>query len=264
MINFTDIMTIVRFFFKQGLRGKRVKAMGGVVLIPSLVMAVLRIVEFMQVDGSVSASAQFPEFTSKFMLLLYIPLIALFYGAAVVNDEVEDKTLIFLTTSSISRGSIFIGKFIVSFLLCSAITLAGLISSFLIANAEVMFTETYMVDFIQLSAVSVLSIAAYLGVFALLGNFFKKPVLIGLAYVFAWEPGMLAIPGDTHYLTITHFVRSLMPENIGDAAMKLEQLKIPSGELVSVITLVLATLGCCALAMWVFYSKEYILADSES
>ena len=47
-----------------------------------------------------------------FYLRLSVPLLGMFYGTALIADEVEDKTITYLFTRPVSRGAVLIGKYL--------------------------------------------------------------------------------------------------------------------------------------------------------
>ena len=47
-----------------------------------------------------------------------MPVLAVFYGTALMADEVEDKTLTYLFTRPIPRGAVLIGKYL-AYLACT-------------------------------------------------------------------------------------------------------------------------------------------------
>ena len=58
------------------------------------------------------------------MWLLYIrfivPVLGVFYGTALIADEVEDKTITYLFTRPVPRGAVLIGKYL-AYLACTAL-----------------------------------------------------------------------------------------------------------------------------------------------
>jgi len=56
-----------------------------------------------------------------------------------------------------------------------------------------------------------LGLAVYGGVFAFVGSFFKRPLVIGLIFAFGWEQVVMLLPGSTKQLTIAYYLQALLP-----------------------------------------------------
>jgi hypothetical protein len=56
-----------------------------------------------------------------------------------------------------------------------------------------------------------LGLAVYGGVFAFVGAFFKRPLVIGLVFVFGWEQVVMLLPGYLKQFTIAYYLQALVP-----------------------------------------------------
>ena len=56
-----------------------------------------------------------------------------------------------------------------------------------------------------------MGLAVYGGVFAFVGAFFKRPLVIGLVFAFGWEQVVLALPGYLKRFTIAYYLQALVP-----------------------------------------------------
>jgi hypothetical protein len=56
-----------------------------------------------------------------------------------------------------------------------------------------------------------LGLAVYGGVFAFVGAFFKRPLVIGLVFAFGWEQVTLALPGYLKQFTVAYYLQALVP-----------------------------------------------------
>jgi hypothetical protein len=57
-------------------------------------------------------------------------------------------------------------------------------------------------------------IASYGGLFAWVGARLKRPLVIGLVFVFGWEPGVLLFPGYLKRATIAYYLQGLVPHTM--------------------------------------------------
>ncbi len=101
MINPYDINTLYSFFFKAAIRAKRTRVLFLISMLPFLVVVIAK-VAFSLRGGAEPAFDLFVKVGATFYFQFMIPLMALFFGAAVLNEEVDNKTLIYLTTSPVS------------------------------------------------------------------------------------------------------------------------------------------------------------------
>ena len=58
---------------------------------------------------------------------------------------------------------------------------------------------------------SALGLAVYGALFAFVGAWFKRPLLIGLVFVFGWEQAALAFPGYLKQFTVAYYLQALVP-----------------------------------------------------
>ena len=129
------------------------------------------------------------------MWLLYIrfivPVLGVFYGTALMADEVEDKTITYLFTRPIPRGAVLVGKYL-AYLVCTVLMVlpSVVVVYFLVAPLG---GGSIAAGFRLLEGPgsSAAGLAAYGAVFAFVGARLKRPLVVGLVFVFGWEPGGL-------------------------------------------------------------------------
>jgi ABC-2 type transport system permease protein len=143
-------------------------------------------------------------------LFFIVPVLGLFYGTALMADEVEDKTITYLFTRPVARGAVLIGKYL-AYLACTV----------LVVLPSVMIVYFLLVPFSQLPStfgnlvidlgLLALGLAVYGALFAFVGAFFKRPLLIGLVYAFGFQQIALALPGSLKQFTIAFYMNALVP-----------------------------------------------------
>jgi ABC-2 type transport system permease protein len=111
-------------------------------------------------------------------------------------------------------------------------------------------------------ALLALGIAAYGALFAWVGARVKRPLVIGLVFIFGWEPGVLLFPGYLKRATVAYYLQGLVPHAMPDdsAVSLLMQVfqEIPTVTL-SVSALAAITLGAIWLAARTVERREYVL-----
>jgi ABC-type transport system involved in multi-copper enzyme maturation permease subunit len=154
-----------------------------------------------------------------------VPVLAVFYGTALMADEVEDKTLTYLFTRPIRRGAVLVGKYL-AYLACTVLVVlpSVMIVYFLIVprmGGSLAATFPALVkDLVILAA----ALAVYGALFAFVGAWFKRPLVTGLIFLFGWEPAVLVFPGYLKKFTIMHYVQALVPHTMpSDSALSFLQ-----------------------------------------
>lgn len=185
---------------------------GGPVLLAVIVRALdLFGMTALRVNGRAVGSASiFGVMIWMLFLRFIVPVLAVFYGTALIADEVEDKTLTYLFTRPIPRGTVLVGKYL-AYLACTVLVVlpAVMIVYFLVVPLrEIAGTFPSLLTDLGLLA---LGLAVYGALFAFIGAYFKRPLVIGLVFTFGWEPTVMVLPGYLKQFTIAYYLQSLVP-----------------------------------------------------
>lgn len=164
------------------------------------------------------------------VLQVVAPLISLTVGSSVVTEEIESRTITFIFTRPTDRAAFFVGRLAASTAV-SAILMA-------ISSAGVIWAATYprtgeanfkrerirrgvheMVEIVRdlpdglasgLVVASAVAALMYTLISAGLGVFFRRAMILSLAYTFAIEGFLANIPGSTQKLSVQFYLRSLL------------------------------------------------------
>lgn len=200
----------------------------------------------------------------------YVMLVALFYGTAVVAEEVDGKTLTYLLVRPVPRSALllgkgmaawFIGALIVAPMLTVTYTLFTLGDGLLYMGNASGFTvnlPTFLGDLVLTMG----TLAVYTALFTFIGAYFKRPVLWGIAIAFGWESWVAFVPGLTRKLTVMHYVQSLSQHATG-RNVAISILGQQTGTVQSIVALVVIFVLFGSLAAWVFGRREYFFDLSE-
>jgi ABC-2 type transport system permease protein len=142
-----------------------------------------------------------------------IPILGVFYGTALMADEVEDKTITYLFTRPVPRGAVMVGKYL-AYLACTSLVVLPsvmLVYFLLIRPSEIPGTFPQLVTDLGLLFVG---LAAYGALFAFVGAFFKRPRVIGLVFVTGWEQTAMALPGYMKRFTVAYYLQALVPHSM--------------------------------------------------
>jgi ABC-2 type transport system permease protein len=190
-----------------------------------------------------------------------VPVLGVFYGTALMADEVEDKTITYLFTRPIPRGAVLLGKYL-AYLACTILVV--LPSVVLVYFAVVPFHQVPATFGQLLADLAILAagLAVYGALFAFIGAWLKRPLLVGLVFAFGWEPLVVAMPGYMKQFTIAHYLQALVPHTMpADGAMTvLQSFFSQAPPLASSIGWLTAYLVVfLILAMRIVERREYVL-----
>lgn len=261
MLNGYNFRTIFSFFFKTNLKAKRTRLFIFISLIPTLILLVTQIVGMIR-PIPFTASEMFSKVIILFYFQILIPLLTLFYGTSIINDEVDNKTLIYLTTTPVSKATIVLGKAFSYLTLMVAMAGGGLLLGFAIAYFDYLLDPMYIKHLLSFLLTMVLAILAYGSFFTFLGALMKKSVIAGVLFIFGWEYVVQYVPGATQRLTIYHYVKSLLPVKLAKGNPLLMFQLQPSSFTEAVVTLLFLTALFLAATIFIFYKKEYVLTDN--
>ena len=195
-----------------------------------------------------------------------VPVLGVFYGTSLIADEVEDKTITYLFTRPISRGSVLVGKYLAYLICTSLVVLPSVVVVYflvvpLLGGSLGQNVPSLLIDLAVLGS----GLAVYGALFALVGAVFKRTLLTGLVFVFGWEPIAVVLPGYMKHFTVAIYLQGLVPHTMPqDSAMSLVRSMLQAFQAgpstgASVICLALIWAGALIVATKVVERREYVL-----
>jgi hypothetical protein len=163
--------------------------------------------------GGVDPAGVFGLMIWVLFIRFIVPVLGIFYGTALIADEVENKTITYLFTRPVRRGAVLVGKFM-AYLACTTLVVLPsvmLVFFLIVPPGQIGANFTLLVTDLGLLA---LGLAAYGSLFALVGATMNRPLLVGLVFVFVWEPLADAVPGYVGRFTIAHHLQALVPHAV--------------------------------------------------
>lgn len=215
------------------------------------------------VNGSTMAGpAIFGLMIWVFYLRFTIPVLGVFYGTSLIADEVEDKTITYLFTRPIPKGAVLVGKFF-AYLACTiCVVLPSVVLVYLLMVPMRGSLGGSFLDLVKDLILLSIGLAVYGAVFAFIGARFKRPLLVGLIFIFGWEQAALAFPGYLKRFTVAYYVQALVPHAMpSDGVISLIQgiFKETPSLGASLGTLLAILLVFLWAAAWCVERKEYVL-----
>jgi ABC-2 type transport system permease protein len=141
-----------------------------------------------------------------------VPVLGVFYGTALIADEIDDKTITYLFSRPIPRASVLLGKYL-SYLACTILLVlpSVVLVYFLVIPINGGRIGSEFPSLVSDLGLLALGLAAYGAVFALVGARLKRPLVFGLVFAFGWETGVLLFPGYLKRATVMYYLQALVP-----------------------------------------------------
>jgi ABC-type transport system involved in multi-copper enzyme maturation permease subunit len=213
-------------------------------------------------DVAVNGPSIFGMMIWLFFVRFTVPVLAVFYGTALIADEVEDKTITYLFTRPIPRGAVLVGKFL-AYLACTiGVVLPSVVIVWILIVPMGGSLGANFLDLVTDLSILAAGLAAYGAVFACIGSAIKRPVIIGLFLILGWEPAVMAVPGYLKHLTVGYYVQGLVPHAMpNDSMLSLLQGMVRQTPSVaqSLVALSLILVVSLAIGARTIAKREYVL-----
>ncbi len=191
-----------------------------------------------------------------------VPVLGVFYGTSLMADEVEDKTITYLFTRPIRRGAVLFGKYL-AYLGCTVfVVLPSVMLVYLMIVPMRGSLGASFIDLLKDLMVLALGLAVYGAAFAFVGAKFKRPLIVGLIFIFGWEQAALAFPGYLKRFTIAYYLQGLVPHAMpSDSVLSLIQGAFRESPTLtgSLFGLAVILVVFVTVAAWVVERREYVL-----
>ncbi|MEA2053946.1 MAG: ABC transporter permease subunit [Candidatus Thermoplasmatota archaeon] len=201
-MSMNERMEMVKFTAKQIFLSRRTAVLMVLSFFPLVIIGVW----MYQPDESAS------EFFSGVFLAIFLQfillIIALLCGTALINSEIADKTISYLSTRSLRREELFLYRYLgsipVGFLII-AVPIAVCLTVLDIHTGS-LDTLEHLPDY---CTIILLGVVVYSSFFAFLGVAIKRPLMVGLLFAFFWEILLANLPGKIPYMTLMFYLRSM-------------------------------------------------------
>ena len=237
-------LTITRLTIRQFLRSRSIYVVLGISLLASVLAIIVQ---------AVPGESSLRELRDIFANVLYqdliaatlLPLATLVLATAALGDEIEDRTLQYLTLKPIGRFRIVLEKLLAVFIVMVPIIWLGIVVTWAISafgNVEGMRDLLW-----PALASSLVAIVGFGSLFLLLSMVMQRALLVGVFYVFVWETALSRFLPGIRAISIRHFTQSLFVRMVDDRRVDVPQLSAQT----TVIITTFAICGICiALSTW--------------
>lgn len=239
---------------KQLLRSRKTIALLVVQLLP--VIAALVYVIFKDVDGLTMFRNIVEDVTFPFL----IPLAALFYGGPTLVDEIEGRTLTYLTLRPVAKPVLYAGKLVAGWIVGGLVVIVPMFVLFLVSLATSNDLAATIGSMGQLSLAAGLGVITYCSIFALLGALFATSLISGIIYFVMFEMVFAALP-VLELLSVRYHLRTVAGFNTGDRLGFLDKLILDQPLIIplwaGLLILIAAVIGAVSAGALTFKNKEY-------
>ncbi len=215
----TGALTVTQLTIRQFLRAKSVLVVAGICAIPILFAVILQ-----AANESLSVS-DMRDFLGRATFLdvfcsTLLPLAALVLSTAALGDEVEDKTLQYLTLKPMSRIRIVLEKFLGTLLVTVPIAWAALLAVWLVISWGDLEATRDLVWPMLIATIA--GIAGFSSLFMLISLFVQRALLVGVFYVFVWEAALSQFLPGIRAISIRHYMQSIFYRLAEDPLINLD------------------------------------------
>ncbi len=248
------------------LRRRRTYFVFALVLLPALIPLLLFFVPHEHNGHTLLRGEVLTQMIEIFYITGVTPLLALFFAAMLVGEDVESQTVSYILTRPMPRSAWVIGRF-GAYLAIASGTIGIAIVTLYFSVLPLEHTNTSDVSLLTLlryEGVAVLTLFAYGALCALLGALVRHPIVVGVLLMFVWQRMAMLAPGMTDFLTIQKYTTTLLPRGgnsvaavIGGTVDQFYRSPIAVEPIAAALTLVLFGAVCLILASFAVCQREY-------
>jgi ABC-2 type transport system permease protein len=236
-------LAIVRLTLRQFLRSKSVLVVVGITLFPVLFALIPQISSDKETLRQIRDIIGNTIYLDLFAATL-LPLATLVLSTAAFGDELEDKTLQYLTLKPIARFQIALAKFLAVLIVTIPITWFGLLVTWTVGSWGYLDDTRDLIW--PMFASSAMGIIGFSAVFMFVSLLIQRALLAGIFYVFIWETALSRYLPGIRAVSIRHYTQSMFVRFVDDRRFLIDQLAATSTILITVacigiVSLVLTT-----------------------
>jgi ABC-2 type transport system permease protein len=244
--------TLFWLTLRQQVQGRRLLVLMALFTLPTIIAVVVR----------TRSTASERELVLIFTLLPHalVPLAALLYATAMIQDEVEDQTLTYLLVRPLPRWALYVTKLLATMLLTVLLTAVFTLITYL----AVFWGETMPARVLQTPLLLGLSVIAYCAVFGCLSLFVRQALTAGIAYIIFLEGLLANFDLPFRKLTIVYYFRVLATRWL-DLDVKAWALRIDEAPAAgsAVLILLVVSLVAAGLGAYRFANREFRMKTPE-
>ncbi len=234
---------------------RKTKAMLVIQLLP--VIAAFVAVIIYEIDGLTMFSGLMASVTLPFL----VPMTAIFYGGPTIVDEMEGRTLTYLTLRPIPRTLLYLGKLTAGTIVALLLTIVPILLVFVVClwGSSDYGASAEQLGMVMLGAGT--GTVVYCAIFGLFGAIFATSLLASIVYygVVEFSFGMFPI---LELVTMRYHIKGVAGFNDTERG-PLDSLFVDEPIVlewwVSLLVLAIVVSGALAIGAWVFQDRKYVV-----
>lgn len=176
------------------------------------------------------------------LLTLILPLVCMLHGLSLLGSEIEQRTIVYLTTRRLHRATVLLVRFVATWLTVTLVLQAAMIlTHYALAGgvdlqralpapaardyaASVKVAEEWRPgdSLAMFVGVAPVGVAAYLALFMVLSLLARRPLAMSIAYIVIVELVLGSVPLPLKRYTLVHHVRQSVVHRIPDVRRMLD------------------------------------------
>ncbi|UCE36807.1 MAG: ABC transporter permease [Thermoplasmata archaeon] len=200
--NMIGMMAIIRYSTKKILFSRKAVVS---VLIAIFIAAVMGYAATQDLERLPAGA----DFMDALILFFFMPIIAMIYGASIIRDEIEDKSITQILTSPLDRTFAYLGYYISLVISLSIVMVLIVTVGFLSFFGQTGIDSDALGIYFSVCILSIIGSMVYSSLFLLISLPFKRPLYLGLFYAFIWEGFIGSLGGRIQEVAIKHYIRSI-------------------------------------------------------
>jgi len=245
-LNISGLKVMLRFSSRKLLLNRRWVI---VALVAALVAVVMGYVASQTQAGIMDEGS---SLMSTLVLTFLLPVMALIYGASMIRNEMDDRSITHVITSPVDRRVSYLGYYL---------SLIGVLSVMLLIIGFVGWSAFFLTEgagadafslLLSYSLLLIIGSMVYCSLFLALGVILKQPIYFGLLYAFVWEGLIGSVPGAIGHYTVMYNLKVIGAELIHYGSI----VDFSGDAAVAVLSLGVFTAIMLALGALVFWQKE--------
>ncbi len=194
-----------------------------------------------------------------------IALASAIFATAIVGQEVEQRTIVYLLTRPVERWKLLLFRYVAAVIVVAFLGFVG-VSLTSLGSYHGLFSNPLLMN--DLKAIFIGSMA-YCALFLLISLMFNRAMIICLLFAFGWESSMSNMPGDLYRVSILSYLQTIAhhPSNEGARMLDFASGTLSTNSMSETsawLTLAILVVATVALSLWRFSTSEFIpKEDSE-
>jgi hypothetical protein len=252
------------FSFREMVRRRRLIFLSLVILMPVAATLMWR---WLDKDGLISPALWMANLGGLVYVHFLVALVSLAVGLSAIGEQVSEGTIIYYWTRPLARSAIYLGRLVAAQLVAAVLLATSLALCFLVITLGNLQALSF--DFLKLylgnCLVVMVGALVYTAIFACVGTWLQRPMLVAVLYAFGWESISGHVPLRIQEMTVVFHLRNMIQNetqgthSVPNLLLELKRAllggqTIPEWQ--SALTLVAVMVVFTLLGIWLLRNKE--------